>query len=135
MEDDDILRCEDSTDSKSLAGYTFVTEPIFVNKASHMDVDMRKIEIFINNGIYHFTENSDLLFGTAFDLYKYGEHSADTKINSLSSMARNTNRDVVPAFESFERYFNNDDNYADTIIVRLQCLHTIVYQFSCHCCH
>ena len=121
MHDDDFSRCDEDSDLQSLAGYKYATEQEIVNRASHIDVEMRKIEIFIDNGIYHFSQNEDSLFGTAFDLYKHGQQP-DGK-GSLSSIARDTNRDVVPAFAAFRNYFGNDAYYADTMIVS-----------SCFCC-
>ena len=117
MASDDFSRCDDNSDLKSLAGYRYVTDQQIMNRASHIDVDMRKVEIFIENGVSHFPDSQEVLFGTAFDLYRYGQHSNDIK-SSLSSMARDTNRDIVPLFGAFSRYFKSDENYADTMIVR-----------------
>jgi len=116
MASDDFSRCDDNSDLKSLAGYRYVTDQQIMNRASHIDVDMRKVEIFIENGVSHFPDSQEVLFGTAFDLYRYGQHSNDIK-SSLSSMARDTNRDIVPVFGAFSRYFKSDENYADTMIV------------------
>jgi len=108
--------CDDSSDLKRLAGYRYVSDQQMVNKASQIDVDMRKVEIFIQNGITQFQGSQEMLFGTAFGLYNYGQHSKYTEY-SLSSMARDTNRNIVPSFVSFRRYFGSDANYADTMIV------------------
>ncbi len=92
----------------------------------------RKIEIFLENGILHFPEDSqDILSEAAFDLYRYGQQKGnDNDDGSLRSIARSTNRDVVPIFAAFRRYFDNDDYYADTMIVRAQ---WIVVSFSLTC--
>lgn len=116
MKNDDFFRCEDSSNAQSLAGYKYVTDQDIVNSASHIDVDIAKIDIFIGNGARHFPESEETLFQTAFDIYKLGRDS--TEIGWLGNMARDPNRDVVPTFGSFQRYFNTDKHYADTIIVR-----------------
>lgn len=118
MLSDEALQCDDSSEIKSLAGYRFNTGLNDVNRASHMDIAMRKVEILIDNGMNHFQGSEELLFGTASDLYTYGQHSSDIKGFSLSQIARDTNRDVTDgAFTAFKRYFKSDENYADTLIV------------------
>ena len=107
--------CVDSEIS-SLAGYRYDTEQEIVNRASHIDVDMKKIEILIENGMNHFPSSQEVLFGTAFDLYKYGQRAGINSKGSLSSIARDTTKDVVPVFAAFRRYYNSDAYYADTMI-------------------
>lgn len=136
--DDDSSRCVDNLELKSLAGYKYTSEQEIVNQASHIDVDMRKIEIFISNGMKHFTDSQELLIETAFDLYKYGQHPKDVR-GSLSSIARNTRRDVVPMYADFRNYFDNDAYYADTMIVRalwylLYCVHPTRFLTCSVCC-
>lgn len=114
MVNDDVLQCSDNSGQNSLAGYQYST---LLGRAPLMDVEMRKVEILIENGINHFPEDQELLLGTAFDLYKYGENPGMAK-TSLSKIARETNRDIVPTFQAFERYFSNEENYADVLIVR-----------------
>ncbi|KAL7554731.1 hypothetical protein ACHAWF_018259 [Thalassiosira exigua] len=114
MLNDIDLRCDYSADTKSLAGYRYVADEETISAASRVDVVIAKVDMFIDNGVNHFPESVETLFGTALDLYRYGEHPSNR--NSLSSMARDTNRDVVPAFEAFRRYFKFDDNYADTLV-------------------
>jgi hypothetical protein len=89
----------------------------------------RKIEIFLENGMIHFPEDSqDVLSGAAFDLYKYGQQKGnDNDDGSLRSIARSTNRVVVPIFTAFRRYFDNDDYYADTMIVRAQWICCLIF--------
>jgi len=110
--------CDTNSDSKSLAGYKYVAEQEIMDQASLIDIDIRKIEIFLENGMIHFPEDSqDVLSRAAFDLYKYGQQKGnDNDDGSLRSIARSTNRDVVPIFTAFRRYFDNDDYYADTMI-------------------
>jgi hypothetical protein len=117
MLEDDVLRCDDSSDLKSLAGYIYASDEQIVSRASEIDVHIQKVEVFIENGM-SFSDSQELLFATAFDLYKNGQHSSDIKGGtSLSSIARDTNRDIVPVFQAYTRYFNFDEEYADTLIV------------------
>ena len=113
-------RCDKKSESTSLAGYKYDTDADLVNRASHIDVEMKKIEIFIENGMNHFSASQEALFGTAFDLYRFGEQPSGVEISSLRSIARNTNRDVVPLFASVRNYFGTDAYYADTMIVSVQ---------------
>lgn len=106
----------DTSNLQSLAGYRYTSDVGAVGAHSLIDVDIRKVEILINNGAKHFPDSQEALFGAAFDIYKYGTRSNAVKI-SLSSMARDTNRDITPVFGAFRRYFERDDNYADTLIV------------------
>lgn len=101
-------------------------------QAARVDVDARAIDIFINNGIYLFNESEDA-FAASYECYKYG-HSIDIKSSSygpLHSLATNTNRDVIPSFSLFRRYFNNDDDYADSLIVRLFFCHFLCNEYIC----
>jgi hypothetical protein len=89
----------------------------------------RKIEIFLENGMIHFPEDGqDVLSGAAFDLYRYGQQKGNGNDDgSLRSIARSTNRDVVPIFTAFRRYFDNDDYYADAMIVRAQWISCLIF--------
>ena len=71
----------------------------------------------MTDGIAHYldADSREQLFRAAFNLYRYG--SSSSAGGSLSHIARDANRDVVPVFESFKRYFQVDSNYADTLIV------------------
>jgi len=115
MSRDISSQCDDSSDLQSLAGYKYAADQDTMNIASHMDIDMKKIDIFIGNGASHFSGSEEKLFATAFEVYKYGQQSNDIQ-GSLSNMARDANRDVVPKFSLFRRYFKSDKYYADTII-------------------
>jgi len=116
MHGDDFSRCDVNSHLKSLAGYRYETEQDIVTQASHIDVEAKKVEIFIENGMYHFPDTQEKLFGTAYDLYRYGQHPNHVNGGSLSGIARNTNRDIVPAFADFRNYFSSDAYYADTMI-------------------
>ena len=120
MKTDDSLRCENSIDIKSLAGYRYETDPETVNEASRIDIEMKKVEIFLDNSVNHFSDSQEAVFGSAFDVYKA----------SLRTIARDTNREVVPVFTSFQRYFDFDDYYADTMIVRTQIEMHVVFFVS-----
>ena len=114
---DDIAICGDDVEWNSLAGYKYVTDHEIFNHASHIDVDMRKVQIFIENGMHHFDGSQEVLFGTAYDLYRYGQRPGNSVKGSLSSIARDTRKDVVPVFAAFRRYYGSDPYYADTMIV------------------
>jgi len=107
--------CGEDSDTTSLAGYRFGSEKEIITRASQVDIDMKKIEIFIENGVKHFSDYQQDLFAAAYDLYRYGQRSNGIK-GSLMSMARDTNRDIVPVFGAYRRYFNADENYADTML-------------------
>ncbi len=81
-------------------------------KHSKIDVDIQDIEAFTENGVTIFPQDVEGLFDLA-----YSSYNKDTSSASLSNLARSTDRDVVPIFASFRRYFKDDLNYADTIIV------------------
>jgi len=114
---DDFAFCDDSS-MKALAGYFFRTDRSGVIEASRIDVDTRAIDIFINNGMYLF-QDSEVAFAASFECYKYGHNIAVTGSNHgpLQSLATSSDRDVVPAFSAFRRYFKDDDDYADSILV------------------
>lgn len=107
MTTDESLRCENKSDLKSLGGYRYEADPDVVNESSRIDVQMKTVEIFLDNAVNQFSESQEVVFRSAFDVYK----------TSLRSIARDTNREVVPVFASFQRYFALDDYYADTMIV------------------
>ena len=54
MKTDDSLRCENNSDLESLAGYRYETDPEIVNVSSRIDVEMKKVEIFLDNAVNHF---------------------------------------------------------------------------------
>jgi len=116
MDADDLPQCRMDAHTKSLAGYKYEQNRRVGYLSSHIDVEAKKIEIYIENGMYHFPDTQEKSFGTAFDLYRYGQHPNHLKAGSLGQIARNTNRDVVPAFADFRNYFSSDDYYADTMI-------------------
>ncbi len=82
-------------------------------------MDSRAIDIFINNGMYLF-QDTEVAFDASFECYKYGHNIVITGSNHgpLQSLATSNNRDVVPAFSAFRRYFEGDDDYADSLLVR-----------------
>lgn len=104
-------------DLKSLAGYRYETDPETVNEASRIDIEMKKVEIFLDNSAHHFSDSQEEVFESAFDVYKA----------SLRTITRDTNREVVPVFAAFQRYFDFDDYYADTMIVRTQIEMPVVF--------
>ena len=76
MLEDDVLRCDDSSDLKSLAGYIYASDEQIVSRASEIDVHIKKVEVFIENGM-SFSDSQEALFATSFNLYKNGQHSSD----------------------------------------------------------
>lgn len=103
--------------SNSLAGYKLTEEEEDVNQASLIDIDIRKIEIFLENGMFLFSDSRFVFSGDAFGLYRTGQHKSNTDgRGSLRSIARSTNREIVPVFAAYRRYFDGDDYYADTMI-------------------
>lgn len=55
------------------------------------------------------------------ELYTYGKHAVVKGVNgeealTLSRLATTSARTLVPQYDSFVRYFNDDNKYADTII-------------------
>jgi hypothetical protein len=108
---------DSACESNSLAGYKFTEEENDdVSQAALVDIDIRKIEIFLENGILFFGDSRDAFSGGAFELYKYGQQLSIDGEGSLRSIARSTNRDTVPIFAAYRRYFDGDDYYADTMI-------------------
>ena len=79
---------------------------------AQMDLDILEIDILMKMGAY----------GAAEDLYTNGKHAVSTDANSkglttsLSYLATSTGRSVVPQFDSFVRYYDGDEKYADSII-------------------
>jgi hypothetical protein len=122
MKTNDSLRCENKSDLMSLAGYRYETDPEVIDVSSRLDVEMKKVEIFLDNAVNHFSDSQEVVFGSAFDVYKA----------SLRSIARDTDREVVPVFASFQLYFALDDYYADTMIVRA---HLYFVQYSASVTH
>lgn len=60
-------------------------------------------------------------YGAVEDLYKNGKHALVVEESSLQTLslyqlATTSQRSVVPQFDSFKRYYNDDEQYADTII-------------------
>jgi hypothetical protein len=76
----------------------------------------------------HFPDSENDIVEIAFDLYLYGQQrDNENDKNSLRRIARSTNRDAVPVFSAFRRYFNGDDYYADTMIVRAHLIFVLLY--------
>ena len=54
------------------------------------------------------------LFGLAYEFYQYEEYSSSS--TSMKVLATSAGRELVPSYASFKRYFDDDVDYADTII-------------------
>jgi len=127
--DDFAYKCEDGSKVKSLAGYRYVAEQDVVSSAAKIDTEIRLLEIYINNGMEHFSDDIETLFGLAYERYRFGNGSLHGE-GSLSRLAKDIRRDIVPSFPQFRRYFKNDENYADKLIVS-EC-NLKRFTFRCH---
>jgi len=119
MPEDDFTRCTTTASLHSLAGYRYGSHKEKVTKRAHIDVDMRKIDILMTNGIAHHSSvdgGTDKLFTAAFEVYKYG--TSPSVQDSLVNLAKDTGREIVPVFESFKRYYQFQANYADQMITK-----------------
>jgi len=119
MPEDDFTRCTTTASLNSLAGYRYGSNKEKVTKRAHIDVDMRKIDILMTNGIAHHSGvdgGTDKLFTAAFEVYKYG--TSPSVQDSLVNLAKDTGREIVPVFESFKRYYQFEANYADQMITK-----------------
>ena len=114
--DDFSYKCEDSLNVKSLAGYSYVAERDVISSAAKIDIEIRLLEIYINNGIEYFSDDMESLFGLAYEQYRFGNGNLHGE-GSLARLAKDVRRDIVPRFPQFTRYFKSDENYADKIIV------------------
>lgn len=66
------------------------------------------------NGVNVFPTDVEDLFGLGYEHYQYEQYSSSN--NSIKSLATSDARELVPCYASFRRYFDDDSNYADTII-------------------
>lgn len=114
--DDFAYKCEDGSNVKSLAGYDYVADKDIISSAAKIDIEIRLIDIYITNGIEHFPDDMEALFGLAYERYRFGNGSLQGE-GSISRLAKDVRRDIVPSFPQFRRYFRSDENYADKIIV------------------
>ena len=77
----------------------------------------------------HFPDDVEALFGLAYERYRFGNGSLRRE-GSISRLAKDVRRDIVPSFPQFRRYFKSDENYADNIIVSGQ-PEECISSFSC----
>jgi len=99
--------CVDEPNNKALAGYRPASN---VKEFSQLDLDILEMDILLQMGAYDAVD----------DLYSYGKHTITPHGNgfatSLGYLATTSGRSVVPQFDSFVRYYDGDENYADTIV-------------------
>jgi len=129
--EDFAYKCEDGANVKSLAGYRYVAEQDVISSAAKIDVEIRLLEIYINNGMNLFSDDIETLFGLAYERYRFGNGNLHGE-GSLVRLAKDVRRDIVPSFPQFRRYFKSDENYADKIIVSkfiLEGLHSLLLSF------
>lgn len=81
---------------------------------AQFDLDIREIDIMMQMGAY----------GAAEDLYNNGKHIlsddattvSEGMATSLSFLATSAGRSVVPQFDSFVRFYEGNEKYADDIV-------------------
>ncbi|CAB9498002.1 expressed unknown protein [Seminavis robusta] len=102
--------CTDPPVLTPLAGYKPASD---VREFAQFDLDIREIDILMQMGAYRAAE----------DLYANGKHIRQDTTNSnagqatsLSFLATTSARSVVPQFDSFVRYFDGNEKYADYIV-------------------
>ena len=113
--DDYGTDCVGTPELNPLAGYTPQTD---VRKFASLDLDIRSINIFMQEKAY----------GAVKDYYSLGryasvETSQGEEVFSLKDLATTTSRQIVPAYEYFERHFEGEldedaSDYSDHIIER-----------------
>ena len=113
---DFAYNCEDESGEKSLAGYRYVSEQNIISSAAKIDVEIRLLEIFMDNGVEYFSDDVESLFGLAYERYRFGDGNVYGE-GTLSRLATDVRRDIVPSFPQFRRYFEGNENYADKVIV------------------
>ena len=91
-----------------LAGYKPASD---VREYAQVDLDIREIDILMKMGAFRAAE----------DLYTNGKHilsegATSNEGTSLSFLATTSGRSVVPQFDSYVRYFDGNEKYADAIV-------------------
>ncbi len=103
------LQCQDPDELSLFAGYKAKYQ---VNDFAKLDLDVRELDILLSMKAYDAADN----------LYTYGKHSNSISDGSLSlfHLATTQDREMVPSYDAFVRYYRNqyDDPslYADHII-------------------
>jgi hypothetical protein len=102
------IDCVQDNSITPLAGFHSRTD---AGEYAQLDLDIQELDILMAMEAYDAAE----------ELYRFGKHAATGLDNgkillSLESVARDAGRSRVPEFLSFEQFFQNDANYADTII-------------------
>jgi len=105
---DSASTCSQETEL-SLAGYAPKTD---VRKHAEIDLDIRWINILMEM----------LAFDAAEDIYMLGQHTVveslyGNDVISLKDLATRSGRSRVPEFESFSKYFD-DEQYAHSIVTK-----------------
>ena len=101
--------CVDTPHIHPLAGYRPGTD---VRQIALLDLDILEASVLMETNAY----------SAVTDLY-YGKHATSEGLNgeetmSLYQMAVTSERTLVSSYDSFVRYFQDDNRYADTIIRR-----------------
>lgn len=92
----------------TIAEYKPMTD---IRQVSQIDLDILELGVLLEMGA---TEAAD-------DVYTFGRHaslgsSIDGSTLRLKALATSDSRSIVPAFDGFRRFFDNDSNYADTLV-------------------
>lgn len=103
--------CSDPSVLSPLAGYKPESD---VREFAQFDLDIREMDILLQMGAYKAAE----------ELYSNGKHTylGDSSTNkgmatSLSFLATTSGRSVVPQFDSFVRFYDGNEKYADEIVL------------------
>lgn len=106
-----VPACHDKPPQSSLAGYVPKSD---ISEFSKLDLDLHQIYIFLKFGA----------FNAAEDLYTMGKHSTLKKLDggeeiiTLRQLATQSARSIVPSFDMFERYFDQDFDYSNSMVKR-----------------
>lgn len=100
--------CAIGAPSSHLAEYKPTSD---VAELARLDLDIAEIRILLEQGANEAAE----------ELYSFGKHaslglSSDGTALSLGYLATNAGRTIVPQLDSYRRFFENDDQYADTLV-------------------
>lgn len=103
---EDVTTCGD----KSRTQITEYKPTSDVAEAAKLDLDITELELLLDQGA----------LAAAEELYSFGKHASltttDSTALSLRYLATSAGRTVIPQLDSYRRFYNNNDRYADTLI-------------------
>jgi hypothetical protein len=102
---EDLPACKDPRLDTALAGYRPASD---VRQYSRFDLDISEMDILLQMKAYSAAE----------ELYTYGKHvrGANGATASFGQLATTKHRNVVPEFDKFKQYYDDEDSFADEII-------------------